>query len=240
MLIVVDAYDELTDAERGFLEERVLTAFLFPDDRNFTSLPHIIIVRRDENKLTKPQLRWEEELRKLDGLGAIPNTPAEQIRRRLQANNVAPSANRDAWESELDERIVLAALDEETREFIVSDLEPILTPNPYINILLLAQKIHTYLPAPAAELPATFNDCLNFYLIRAGVPADYAAKLHELADLIEHVDPQSGSFAIEEYGVSGQRAQDLEIFMNCGVITHASGLRYQLDAGVLQLCRLAA
>jgi hypothetical protein len=176
----------------------------------------------------------------LDGLGAIPNTPAEQIRRRLQANNVAPPPNRDAWESELDERIVLAALDEETRERLVSELGPVLTPNPYINILLLAQKIHAYFPAPAAGLPATFNDCLIYYLTRAGLPADYTAKLRELAGLIEQVDPQSGSFAIEEYGASGQRAQDLEIFMNCGVITHTTGPRYQLDPGVLQLCRLAA
>jgi hypothetical protein len=226
-VLLVDHLDALPHDKVDWLEKQLILPFLFNESGRAVNTM-VVIARRDDSKLIEPQLRWEEEIIELRGLETDAQLPAEQIRRRLQTSGADLGPNHEPWEMALDQTISDMDLTEETRASFISTLSSSLTTNPYINLLLLKQALANYLLRHPQDVLDT-NDyltCLKAYLIRAGLSSEYIPKLHELAAFI---DRDTGTFTNKEYGGSGLQARDLDAFMNCGIVTHATGLRYQLD-----------
>jgi hypothetical protein len=245
VLVVVDSFDELTSTDQVEVES-ILQVLLSSNPSSETI--KVIIARRDETRLIELLLRWEEEIFELHGLDVDAQVPAEQIRRRLQAGGAGLGPKPEPWESELDQVIADKALDEAGQKRLVERLSPSLTPNPYINLLLLRRALDKE-ESPDLLDADDYRACLNNYVARAGLSAEHASTLVALTTLFKEINltkendntvTDDGTFVIEEYGGQGKEAETLSAFMNAGIITYGKGLRYQIDPGALRLCHLLA
>jgi hypothetical protein len=244
-ILLVDHFDALSSINQDEVES-LISSFLVGAWE--ISNTRIVIARRDETRLIELLLRWEEEIFELHGLDVDAQVPAEQIRRRLQAGGAGLGPKPEPWESELDQVIADKALDEAGQKRLVERLSPSLTPNPYINLLLLRRALDKE-ESPDLLDADDYRACLNNYVARAGLSAEHASTLVALTTLFKEINltkendntvTDDGTFVIEEYGGQGKEAETLSAFMNAGIITYGKGLRYQIDPGALRLCHLLA
>lgn len=214
-IVLVDAFEEAQPSWQREIEQflaQILTA------RN----ARIVLTRRDEYALEEARLRWEEEVLQLEPL----SLPAEQIRRRLELAG-APAWSREDWEVQLDQLIIDADLTNEAREAVVRELMDTLTPNPYINLLLLRYKLQNLLPAEMYK-----QACLVEYLARVKLEAEVFLPLLKRIAAINEL----GKFTGSDYGGHGIEASELEQLMVAGIVNLISGTQsYQLEPAVVSL-----
>ena len=209
-VLLADGYDELEPGEREWVEQHFLIPFLFPD-RVINPQSRIVLARRDEYALREARLRWEDVTFSLEGLA----DPVAQLRALLRAAPAAVGAT---------VVVPAAVLDDDTRAALVAALQPMLTPNPFVNLVLLER----YFQHPDTPLgPDDCHYCLERYVERAGLSRDYVEVL------IQHVRQfPAGQFSIREY--DDQR--ELGVLVRAGVVSHVpDSPRFQLEAAVPHL-----
>ncbi|MCA9867705.1 MAG: hypothetical protein KC410_14560 [Anaerolineales bacterium] len=217
-LLLVDAYEDALPSWKQEIEQFLAEVLNAPHAR-------IVLTRRDEYALEEARLRWEEEVLRLEPL----SSPAEQIRRRLEMVS-APAWPREDMEGELDQLIKDANLTINAREGIVRDLMNILTPNPYINLLLLRHKLQNPLPVKAHK--AYKDACLTEYLARVKLEAKVYLPLLQRITAINNL----GEFKGSDYGGHGIEASRLEQLMAAGIVNPVPGTqRYQLEPAIVSL-----
>lgn len=240
LILLVDSFEEVSEAEREAMEAQVLIPFLFQaggrgDER------YAVIARRDEFALSDALLRWEDEIYTLEGLDAAKaNEPAEQIQRRLQAIAATSGSPDDVasileWEEEASplkdkEAGRIFKCTGSSAEAIVERLAPHLTPNPYINLALLRRQ----LLRPDGELGAEdYRAVLDAYLRRAGLPetTTYGNTLIPLSGRMD----KDGKISQPEYRSNAGQAAELEALMSAGIIAYSYPHDYHMEPGVFQL-----
>ena len=175
-LLLVDAYDELEVNSRNWIEQEVLYPFLFPLN---VSNPNtrIIIARRDPYGLEA--LKWEDRVLALDPLNSPEQT--KQIEQRLEYM-LQPEQPIDWAQVPPGAKAALQRLGESGIVSFVELLRESLTPNPFINVLLLERQLEKL------NVPLTSGDykaCLAAFVERAGLEPQY---IELLSDNIRQVD----------------------------------------------------
>jgi hypothetical protein len=66
-VLLIDGYDELSTDDRALLEEELIVPFLFPPSGEASTL--VVIARDEDNALSDPMLRWEEDVVEVDESG---------------------------------------------------------------------------------------------------------------------------------------------------------------------------
>jgi hypothetical protein len=214
-VLFLDAFEELPVDERRWIEEHLLIPFLHPNTGG-DAKTRIIVARREERALEEALLRWEEEVHPLEGLDKpAADGPVEQVRQRLaavlgktwdqaKATLEWPNAPDDA----IDYAIVLNRIN---REALLETLRGLLTPSPYVNLLLLQRKLaHPTTPLTGQD----YDECLKAYVRRAGVPAQYARQVKALIRSL----PDPHSFTVNHYDARGDRNAVLQALMAAGIV----------------------
>ncbi len=216
-VLLVDGYDEVDDNRREWVQQQVFIPFLFPDGI-VDPQSRIVLARRDENALTAPRLRWEDEVRLLEGL------KEEQPRQQIQALLGAPLAIGAAVA--VPEHVVnaIALLDPAARGALVMALQDRLTPNPFVNLCLLERQLqHPTAPLVAAD----YRACLVSYVARAGLDEAFVTILISRARQFP-----ARQFTLREY----DDKLELGKLVRAGVISHVhDSPRFELEAAVLRL-----
>lgn len=220
VIVLVDGFEETGPEQRQDFES--FLAFIVAADN-----AKMILTRRDEQALTENLLRWVNE----QEVSLALLTPEEQIRQRLERDGQAMVRwPRETWEDDLD--IAIAALTAAERAAVLTALTGHLTSNPYINARLLALKLeHPHLP------PATLKRlCLESYLERAKLNADYADILAKLVGIIRASGATNDSFTAKQFGSQWPQSGQHEALMVAGIVSPITGThRYQLDSAVAAL-----
>lgn len=249
-VLLADGFDELSEERRAWAEENLLVPFLFPGDQQRT---RVILTRRDEAALHEANLHWEDEVLELQGLDVTGGRPRQQVMDRLAAvAGRPPDEVRELleWPASPDAAVAQAAgLDEAARVVLADGLRPFLTPNPYINLLLLQAALRR---GHAALDTADLRACLDAYVQRAGLPpVATEALLHLIPNL---ADPEA--FTVADYrqparplpvawgpGAPGGHAAypELEQYMAAGIASHIPGTaRYRFDPAIIHLVAQSA
>ena len=238
-VLPLDGFDELSNDSRQFVEQHVLTPFLFAPIDNCQN--RAVLARRDEYALNEAVLRWEDEVVWLKPLALDneQNQPTDQIGRRLVAvAGQTPDAARRIleWPGAPDAAIAYAVgLNELEREALKTELTPALLINPFGNLLLLQLRLQR----GSALISDDFHDCLKGYVSRArhGLPAasldEWTAKLITFTQGLS--DPASFKFAED---TPAANAELLREYQREGIIAQIPGTpRYRLDPVVVVLVR---
>lgn len=249
-VLLVDGFDELPERRRRWLEVNVLLPFLFPGSDS--PMTRAIIGRRDEAALDEAILRWEDEVSELEGLDHQPGQPALQVRRRLatvEGRSTAVARALLEWPDAPEEALVLATGMDETqraaRKALGDSLRPLLTSNPYVNLLLLQAALRH---GDAALDTADLRTSLDAYVRRAGLLPDDSSVMIQIISRLEQPErftlgdyraarllpPDDSPPAPDSRGVYSE----LEQFMAAGIVSHIPGTgRYRFDPTVVQLAQ---
>ena len=221
-VVLVDGFDEATGVWRVAIV-KFLDEIIMGDDR-----VHMILFRREEVSLPEDSaLRMVEHVVRLK---EIPS-PEEQIEQRLAlAGAVAVDWPREGWEDQLD--VDIAALTDAERNTVRRDLRGNLTPHPYLNLLLLREKL-THLDTPLSV--ADCDACLTTYLVkRSGLTHSAVGQTIYWA---AHTD-EAGFIGPNDYD-SGRDLPKLADLLSVGIaFFRQKPPAYQLESGVLALARV--
>lgn len=220
-VVLVDGFEEAIPAWRGKIEQFLARVVMAENVR-------IVLPRRDNMALEEANLIWKETVVQLEPLPTP--LPKEQIERRLRVSGLV-LANWSKWDDRLDGQIAAAHLTKDQRDRLLAMLVPYLTPNPYINLLLLLCCLHH----PDERLNVDdFRWCLEQYMERAGVPG--------LVDFVNGLkrDPNyqpTGQFELSDY-TGPYNGPTMEPLLNANVVEKLGNFGkalYQLEAGVVVL-----
>lgn len=219
-VLLVEGFEEASDDWRARIEEFLARVVQAANVR-------VVLPRRDEYALVNTYLFSKQREIRLDPL---PNPlPSEQIERRLAlAGHVA--MHWSAWDQAVNNRIVAAHLTAPQQAALLKALSSDLTPNPYINLLLLWRM----LGQPDWQLGAgDYRWCLEQYMERAGVP--------NLVEFVIGLKRQPGYWPDGRFSESlytGRMSEPtMDSLLKAGVVENLGQPGYQLEAGVVVLIR---
>ena len=225
-LVLVDALEEAPSTWQQEIEQ-----FLIPLLNAYRNNTRVVLTRRDEYTLKEPILRWEEEVHLLKPL----SSPAEQIRRRLEtAGMMDADQQREPWDQKLDQKIVAAGLTSAKRTALLAELNPSLTPSPYINLLLLNCK----LDHPAEPLDGEdYHVCLRQYVERANLTPTEAFATH-LLDLGQDEEFFRNNGYVRKSPYRGEGSEPINSLLKSGTAANQGTDGYLIEPGVVALLRL--
>lgn len=217
-VVLVDGFEEATPAWRVKIEQFLARVVMADNVR-------IVLPRRDGMALEEANLIWHETVVQLEPLPEP--LPKEQVERRLRLGG-SVLAGWSPWDDRLDGQIAAAHLTKDQRDRLLAMLVPYLTPNPYINLLLLLCCLHH----PDGRLNVDdLRWCLEQYMERAGVPG-----LFNFVNGLKH-DPTyrpTGQFKLSHY--TGQsNGPTMDPLLKANVVENLGQAQYQLEAGVVAL-----
>lgn len=234
-VLLIDGFDEIDPDSRQWVEDQLLVPFLFrPGEHSET---RAVIARRDEFALVAPSLRWEDEVHPLQGL--LDEQKTKQVRERLtavqQAQTLANACAILEWSTVPTAPIERAmSLNNQECISLVDTLKPFLTPNPFVNLLLLQQQLlHPDEPLDNADHRA----CLEAYLQRANLKD---TSMSELIDLINRqTDPSSFRLTdLSERQGHFEVKQRVKGLIDAGMVSQIPGTaRYRFDPAIIQLVK---
>lgn len=220
-VLLVDGFEEAEASWREKIEQFLARVVMADNVR-------IVLPRRDGMALEEANLIWRETVVQLEPLPTP--LPKEQIERRLRVGGSVP-AGWSPWDDRLDRQIAAARLTKDQRDRLLAMLVPYLTPNPYINLLLLL----CCLRHPDERLNVDdFRWCLEQYMERAGVPSlvDFVIGLKR--------DPTyqtTGHFELSHY-TGPYNGPTMDPLLKANVVENLGNFGktlYQLEAGVVAL-----
>ena len=221
-VVLVDGFDDATPVWRGAIV-KFLDEIIMGDTR-----VHMILFRREEVSLPADSaLRMEEHVVRLKEI----LIPEKQIEQRLAlAGAAAVDWPREDWEDQLDKDI--AELTDAQRDIVRQELAGNLTPHPYLNLLLLREKL-THLGAPLSV--ADCDACLTTYLVaRSGLTT---AAVGQVLYWAAHTD-EAGFIGPNDYD-SNWDSPKLADLLSVGIaFFRHKPPAYQLESGVLALARV--
>lgn len=232
-VLLVDGFDETDSANRGWIEYEVLVPFLFRSGERGES--RAVIARRDEYALTEATLRWEDDVHPLQGLRD--EQTIKQIDERLAAVARAVQDARKIleWPDAPAAIIDLAVTFNETdRAALINRLKQCLTPNPFVNLLLLQRQLQR----PDEPLNVTdHRACLENYLRRAGLKATSSDEL--IALINRQNDPSSFRLSdLSEKQGHFEVRERVKGLIEAGMVSQIPGTaRYRFDPAIIQLVK---
>lgn len=221
-VMLVDGFDE---ARMGW--RVAIVKFLDEIMMGDTHVRMIVFRREDVSLPEDSALRMEEHVVRLKEI----LSPEEQIEQRLMlAGAAAANWPREDWEDQLDEQI--ATLTDGERDTVRTDLTGNLTPHPYLNLLLLREKL-THLGTPLSV--ADCDTCLTTYLVdRSGLTN---AAVGQTIYWAAHTD-EAGFIGPNDYD-STRDSPKLAELLSVGIaFFRQNPPAYQLESGVLALARV--
>lgn len=241
-VLLIDGFDELPVDKRQWVEEIVIKPFLLPGHGDSGTGNRCVIARRDEFALREAVLRWEDDVHPLKGLardqqteqierrlGVIRNRPADEARARLEW----PEANDPYVGAEEQAAITTAVnfavrLNEMQTRALVDLLKDFLTPNPFVNLLLLRRQfLHPVRPLNSNDC----QDCLSCYVERSRVPH---MTVGEVIGLVQRLaNPASFTLRDANNPIGNTQFHELR---DAGLVTLIPGTaRYRFEPAVIQL-----
>lgn len=233
-VLLVDGFDEIVSESRQWVESEVLGPFLFRAGERGES--RAVIARRDEYALGDAVLRWEDDVHPLQGLEEEQTT--KQIHERLAVvrRSVQDARQTLEWPDAPDTVVDLAiTLDAMGRAALIDRLRPFLTPNPFVNLLLLQRQLQH----PERSLDTTdHRACLETYLRRAGLKD---TSMDELIALVNRPQTDARSFRLSDLS---ERQGHFEVkqrvkgLIEAGMVSQLPGTaRYRFDPAIIQLVK---
>lgn len=217
-VLLVDGFEEAAPDWRQKIQEFLLGVLQADNVR-------IVLMRRDDSQFQNGSLHQKQKAVALEPL--LAPSPEEQIRRRLALAHIGPHWS--PWDEALDRAILAAGLDARQQAALVAALAPDLTPNPYVNLLLLQRKL-ARLTRPLTV--ADYRWCLKQYMTRAGVPQHVDFVINMKNEPGYHAD---GHFTINSAASPVKKRIIEESLMPAGVVKYHFHASKQLEGGVAAL-----